>query len=333
MTSYRMRWKRRRLLWRSWRSRHQLTSVADRTAQIGRRDVVAVMTVRNEQPRLAYFYKHYRALGVTHFLVVDNQSDDGTFEFLRDQQDTSVWRTDHSYRGSRFGVDWMTWLQMKYCHRIWSLTLDADELLVYAHHDTRSLTQLTKWLEDQGRSVFGAMMLDLYPRGALGEQTDNLGENPLDHLQWFDAGQYRSMRQQPAQNLWVQGGARERVFFQRDTRRSPTLNKIPLIKWDRSFAYLNSCHSALPPRLNHGYDGPGSDDPSGVLLHTKFLPNVVGKAREDMERRQHFSNPAAMKDYYDTVLDNPRMWTPESTKYEDWRQLEALGLMSSGGWN
>nr|WP_299600665.1 glycosyltransferase family 2 protein [uncultured Tateyamaria sp.] len=327
-----MRWKRRRLLWRSWRSRHQLTCIADRTALIGRNDLVAVMTLRNELQRLPHFFEYYRALGVSHFLVIDNHSDDGTADFLADQPDTSVWWTPSSYRAARFGVDWMTWLQMRYCSGLWSLMLDADELLVYAHHETRSLAELTQWLEAQGRSVFGTMMLDLYPRQPLGHQEYNIGEDPLHCVQWFDSGPYRAQRQLPVHNLWVQGGVRERVFFQNAPQRSPTLNKIPLIKWHHSFAYLNSCHSALPPRLNREFDGPGSDMPSGVLLHTKFLPDIVEKAREDRSRQQHFAEPNAMLGYYDAILDHPCMWTPESVKYEGWQQLEALGLMSSGGW-
>ena len=51
---------------------------------------------------------HYRRLGVDHFLVIDNGSDDGSFEQLADQPDVSLWRTEARYRAARFGVDWLT---------------------------------------------------------------------------------------------------------------------------------------------------------------------------------------------------------------------------------
>ena len=278
--AYRLRWKRRRLLWRSFRGRSQLTARADRTGRIGAHDILAVATVRNEISRLPWFLEYYRRLGVDHFLVVDNGSDDGTAELLAQQPDVSLWQTWHGYRASRFGLDWMTWLQMKYAHRHWTLMVDADELLVYAHHETRSLHDLTRWLDQQGLGVFGAHMLDLYPKGRLDAQTYEPGTDPTRVVNWFDAGPYRAQRQHPMGNLWVQGGARERVFFAQEPRRSPTLNKIPLVRWNRRFAYVNSSHSALPRHLNFAYDGPGGSAPSGVLLHTKFLPEVVGKSDE-----------------------------------------------------
>ncbi|SLN69696.1 hypothetical protein TRL7639_04065 [Falsiruegeria litorea R37] len=330
--AYRLRWKRRRLLWKSFRSRHGLRVMADRTGQIRPNDILVVMTVRNEMSRLPYFLQYYRDLGVGHFLVVDNTSSDGTDLMLAEQSDVSLWQTADSYRAARFGLNWMTWLQRKYAHGHWCLMVDADELLVYAHHNIRPLPELTAWLEARGTTVFGALMLDLYPKGELNAQSYAPGADPLETINWFDVGPYRSQRQMPLGNLWTQGGARERVFFADEPRRSPTLNKIPLVKWHRSYAYVNSCHSILPPPLNRAYDGPGDNRASGVLLHTKFLPEVVSKSAIEKERAQHFHTPQDFDGYYDSVAAAPQMWTENSHQFRDWQQLEQLGLMSSGGW-
>nr|WP_171233548.1 glycosyltransferase family 2 protein [Ruegeria sp. HKCCA4812] len=330
---YRLRWKRRRLLWRSLRSRHQLTCQKDQTSRIQRGEILAFVTLRNEIIRLPWFFRHYRALGVDHFLIVDNGSDDGSSEYLQDQPDVSVWRTHSSYRGSRFGLDWLTWLQMRYGHRHWCLMVDADELLVYAHCDTRSLHDLTTWLDRHGKIGFGTLMLDLYPKGPLGDAAYDPDTDPTNLLCWFDAGPYRAQRQSPMGNLWVQGGARERMFFTQTRQRSPTLNKIPLMRWSRRYAYVNSCHSALPRRLNETYDGPGGDSPSGVLLHTKFLPDVIEKSNTEKQRRQHFHDPDQFGPYYDGIINQPDMWTPQSVRYTGWSQLEQLGLMNGGGWD
>lgn len=327
-----MRWRRRGLLWRSFRSRHHLTSVVDRTADIARQGVIVVMTLRNEITRLPYTLAHYRNLGVRHFLIVDNDSTDGSAQYLAEQGDVSLWRTAQSYRAARFGLDWMTWLQIRYAHERWCLMVDADELLIYAHHDRRDLDDLTGWLETQGRDVFGAHMLDVYPKGPLSEQSYIPGQNPMEVLQWFDAGPHRVRRQAPLGNLWVQGGVRERVFFQGRPRRAPTLNKIPLVRWSRRYAYVNSCHSALPARLNHGYDGPEGEAPSGVLLHTKFLPEIVAKSETEKQRKQHFHRPAEFDHYYDEIAASPDLWTAESQRYCGWQKLCDLGLMNAGGW-
>ncbi len=283
--------------------------------------------------RLAFFLSHYRRLGVKHFLIVDNDSDDGSAELLADQPDVSLWQTGHSYRDARFGLDWATWLQMKYAHDHWSLLVDADEILIYAHHETRSLTDLTNWLDGRQQMAFGALMLDMYPKGPVGDQVYIPGHNPIDVLNWFDPAPYRAVRQEPMGNLWVQGGARERFFFSEQPHRSPTLNKLPLVRWNRRYCYVNSSHSILPPSLNGMYDGPGGTAPSGVLLHNKFLPEVVSKSSIEKDRQQHFVKPRDYEGYYDRINANPDLWHEGAMKLVDWQQLEACGLMNSGAWS
>ena len=328
----RMRWKRRRLLWRSFRSRHALPSVIDRTGSVSSDAILLVCILRNERMRLPFFLQHYRDLGVDHFLMIDNDSDDGSREYLLDQQDVSLWHTTASYRAARFGLDWLTWLQMRYAHGHWCVMADVDELLVYGSDEKTNLRGLTSWLDRNNQPAFGALMLDLFPKGALDQQSYAAGQDPRDVLNWFDAAPFRATRQRPIGNLWVQGGTRERVFHTDVPRRSPTLNKLPLVKWNRRWAYVNSCHSILPVRLNFLYDGPGGDRVSGALLHTKFLPEIVAKSETEKERGQHFHAPQEFDGYYDQIIASPDLWHESATQYEGPSQLEKLGLIRSGDW-
>lgn len=334
--SYRMRLKRRRLLLRSIRSRRQLTDVTNRTDRIRPGQVLAFTVLRNEAQRLPFFLEHYRRLGVGHFLMVANDCTDGSVDYLSDQPDVSVWTTDASYKSARFGVDWLTWLQFRHGHGAWCLTVDADEILIYPHHEDRDLVALTQHLDRSGAQALGALMLDLYPKGPLGSGTVDAQSTPIEALPWFDAQPYRAVRQQPMQNLWLQGGARERVFFPTNPSRGPTLNKLPLVKWSRRFAYANSTHTILPPRLNMEWAGPpavsGTKQLSGVLLHTKFLPGVIARSEEEKSRREHFGQPDQFDAYYDAIGEAPDLWHAGSTRFENWQQLEKLGLMSSGDW-
>lgn len=113
--------------------------------------VLLFATVRNEALRLPYWLAYYRALGVTHVLIVDNDSTDGISELLAGEIDVSVWSAKHSYKASRYGVDWLTCLQFKYGHGRWCLTVDADEALVYPGSNDRSLNELRTFLD---RTVF-----------------------------------------------------------------------------------------------------------------------------------------------------------------------------------
>ncbi len=331
-TAYRMRQKRRRLLFRALRKRRQLVCVVDRSGQITADAVLAFSTMRNEIIRLPYFLEYYRKLGVAHFLIVDNDSDDGTGEYLADQPDVSLWHTTHSYKLSRFGVDWLTWLQIKFGHGHWCLTVDADEILIYPHCDTRPLKALTDWLDQAKIPSFGTMMLDMYPKGALDAQTYQAGQDPFQILRWFDGDNYRSQMQPELQNLWIQGGVRERVFFADRPERAPTMNKTPLVKWNRRYAYVSSTHSLLPRRLNQVFDLGGTGKTTGVLLHNKFLHMVADKSREEKHRQEHFENSSQYDTYYDSLTQSPDLWCAASYQYDGWQQLEAMGLLSKGAW-
>jgi hypothetical protein len=327
---YKLRLKRRRLLWRSFRARHALKHLSG--DEIPNTGVLVFSVVRNEMSRLPYFLEFYRTAGVSHFLFVDNDSNDGTGDYLKAQTDCSVWQTSAPYRDARFGLDWLTWLMMRHGHGRWCLMVDADELLVYAGDDQHSIADLSAQLDRQGYQGFGAFMLDLYPDGPLGTQTYEAGQDPREVLTHFDGAPYRAERQEPKGNLWMQGGVRERAFFAEQPERSPTLNKIPLMKWQRSFAWTNSCHAVLPRHLNFIYDGIGSQMPSGALLHTKFLPEIVEKSETERQRGQHFHAPDLFHDYYQSIQDKPNLMGANSIRYSGPDQLAELGLVSSGAW-
>ena len=315
------------------RKRNQLRMRMDRTAGIGSGDILAFCCLRNEMPRLPHFLAHYRDLGVNHFLCVDNGSDDGSAAYLMAQHDVSLWSTDYSYRLSRFGMDWLGWLQLRFGHGHWCLTVDADEILILPYHGERRLPDLTAWLDRQGLPSFGALMIDLYPKGPVGDQPDQTPGDPLQQLPFFDHDNLRSVWHPVYDNLWIQGGVRDRVFFGEEPARAPTLNKTPLVKWHRRYAYVSSTHQILPRRLHDVFGGGGTERTTGALLHTKFLSGIVGKSEEELLRRQHFENSALYVKYHETLAENPDLWHPGACRYEGWRQLVDLGLMSTGGWS
>jgi hypothetical protein len=327
-----MRIRRKRRILRSIRKSRELNVVQDHTGRIRPGDILLVSTMRNEQVRLPYFLHYYRELGVDHFLFVDNDSQDGTLDYLAGQPDISVWHTDASYKRSTFGVDWMNWLKRKYAHGHWTLVVDPDEFFIYPFCDTRPIRALTDWLENSAIRSFSAMLLDVYPKGRLDEIPYQPGQNPMEIASWFDSGNYTIKRNATYGNLWIQGGPRSRVFFADAPQKAPALNKIPLVKWDRKFAYVSSTHTLLPRGLNQVYDDWGGEKASGILLHTKFLNTFTSKAEEELQRGQHYAGSAEYKAYAEHLREQPELWCKWSEKYINWRQLEILGLMSKGNW-
>ena len=330
--SYRLRLQRKRWRIRAFRKRRDLRPVTNRTESIRPSDLLVFSTQRNEGVRLPYFLQYYRDMGVNHFLIVDNDSTDGSLDYLSRQTDVSVWTTTASYKRSRFGVDWMNWLLNSYGHGHWTLTVDPDELFLYPFCDTRPLRALTDWLDASSIKSFSAMLLDMYPKGRLDQQPYSPGQDPLEIANWFDAGNYTIQRNPRFGNLWIQGGPRARVFFKDKPELAPALNKIPLVRWDRRYAYVSSTHNLLPRGLNLVYDEWGGEKASGVLLHTKFLDTFTQKAEEELTRKQHYGASREYLAYAEGVQDNPDLWCKWSERFINWRQLEILGLMSKGNW-
>lgn len=327
-----MRVRRKRRLLRCLRKSRELRSVQNNTAAIRPGDVLLVSTVRNEKIRLPYFLRYYRDMGIDHFLIVDNDSTDGTLAYLSGQSDVSVWHTTHSYKSATYGVDWMNWLKRTYAHGHWVLVVDPDEFFIYPFCDTRPIQALTDWLDNSSIRSFSAMLVDLYPKGKIDETPYVEGQNPLDITNWFDSGNYTIKKNPDYGNLWIQGGPRSRVFFSDQPKKAPALNKIPLVKWNKRYAYVSSTHALLPRGLNQVYEEWGGEKASGALLHTKFLDTFTQKAAEELTRKQHYSNSIEYTAYAESVKSQPELWCKWSEKYINWRQLEILGLMSKGNW-
>ena len=327
-----MRLRRKHAKIRSYRKGLSLRSVVDRTDAIKPGQVLLFSTLRDEHIRLPYFLAYYRDLGVGHFLIVDNGSTDGGAEYLADQPDVSLWQTNASYKNARFGVDWLNRLQGKYGHGHWTLVVDPDELFVYPFCDTRPIRALTDWLDGSAVRSFGAMLLDMYPKGPIDAVPYARGQNPIEIASWFDPGNYMIEKNRKFGNLWIQGGPRARVFFPDRPEQAPALNKIPLVKWDRRYTYVSSTHTLLPRGLNLVYDEWGGETASGVLLHAKFLDTFTRKAEEELTRRQHYRASVEYKAYVENLKTTPELWCKWSEKYINWRQLEILGLMSKGNW-
>ena len=60
-------------------------------------DLLAVGCLRNERLRLPGFLEHHRRMGVNRFLLIDNNSDDGSTEFLSLQKDVCLFHTSERF--------------------------------------------------------------------------------------------------------------------------------------------------------------------------------------------------------------------------------------------
>jgi hypothetical protein len=326
----------------------------------GRRDgaisgeIRAFSTCRNERLRLPAFLEHYRGLGVNRFFIVDNDSSDGTRQYLAEQPDVHLFLTAARHSESNSGADWMNALLAEFGIGSWCVTVDIDELLVFPGSEQTPLGSLTDYLDRSGYDALACLLLDLYPASQLSVCSYSPSDNLLAAAPYFDPGPYKRMPVDQCPGVHISGGMRERVFYSefcgrglgakiydalfyrvalrtpilRDMPwlnewrrpRPPCLTKVPLVRWNQQSRYLASTHWVSPMIV--------APD-TGVLLHFKFLQDVHARVVHEVARGGHTYEASEYARYAESLRRDPdlTLMYEGSTRFEGTMQLVRLGLM------
>ena len=308
-------------------------------------EIRLVGAVRNEILRLPYFLQYYRQLGVKRFFFADNDSSDGTTAFMLAQPDCHVFYTEGNYLAAHCGVDWQNSLLDAYGDGHWIVLADADECLVYPGSETRKLPDFTAWLDKQGYAGISTLLLDMYANQPLASINYQPGENFLNTAAYFDRdytwvrrlgfpdrepiGGPRTRLCFPSQNtpqllprLWIRmkmRGARwlkKLGFHCKVEQCAPYVFKVPLVKWQRGYAFVTS------HRLNRIPLAPVT----GALLHFKYFQDFAARVQDVVDRKCH---PGEYQSYAQYLVKNSTfsMAYSGSTRYENTQQLVRLGLI------
>ncbi|WP_281930303.1 glycosyltransferase family 2 protein [Roseibium album] len=299
--------------------------------------VVAVVLAYNEALRFPHFLQHYRQLGVAQFVVVDNNSADGTRALLSDCDDVSVIRTDRPYRDHK--SDWRQLICERYLEDRWVIFPDVDELFVYPGWPDRSIIDLVHYLDAGQYQALFCPMVDMYPKGALADLKYAEGDNFIDACPYFDGtgyrycplkGSHRKRYKTPSRQVF--GGTRERLFHQ-DAKRPSTYFERALLKHFFSMRsnapetsigrladhlvfklvkdalpYTAAIQSKIPLikwrgdfKFSGGVHGIDKQirvaSDWGALLHFKYLDDFQSKVAEAIDRKQHTANAGHYLDY------------------------------------
>ncbi len=283
-------------------------------------EIRAFLVVRNEALRLPDTLSHHRALGVSRFFVVDNGSSDGTVDFLLSQPDVHLFSTADSFAASKFGMDWIHGLLDAHGDGQWTLIIDADELLVFPGFESVALPRVCDHLGRLGAQGLFCMLLDMYPDGPLKNVGYRAGDSLIKACPWFDPAPYRTVQAGAFPHVQLYGGVRERVFGFSGAV-TPTVSKVPLVKWHRGMRFLNCTHALTPIALAQM---------TGALLHFKFLDDFHDRAITEAARGEHYAGGQEYRIYAQLLARNPALSlrNQNSVRLESSRQLVELGLMA-----
>lgn len=130
-------------------------------------DVVLLAPVQNGAYYLDAFFAHYRAMGVKHFVFLDNGSTDDTLDRIRAEPGTVIdhcplplGHYEHLMRG---------YLAQTYGRDRWCLYVDMDEVLDFEGRETHGIQALTRYMAAQGHTAMMAQMLEMFPKAPLAE--------------------------------------------------------------------------------------------------------------------------------------------------------------------
>lgn len=335
---------------------HILTRLDNRFLPPVQPDEVRLFSViRNEMLRLPDFISHYRKLGVHRFIFVDNNSSDGSKEWLLQQPDCHVFHTDAAYSAACSGIEWTNQLLALYGTGHWCLIADADELLIYPACEQVKLPEFCRFLDEEGAETFFTFLLDMYPEGDLAEaQSDG---RPLIEVSPFFDRDYTFVDRihlrgpAPFPRQEVIGGPRTRCFYRDQgahsfTRRlfmhiiergisflrrhsipmpyirlkATPLFKLPLIKWKSGLSLTASTHCLQPVPLS---------SVSGVLLHFKFLSDFDARVKTAVQHGQFAQNSIEYKQYLKKMEAVRHLMYAGSLRYTSSQDVVKAGLMHS----
>jgi hypothetical protein len=243
---------------------------------------ILISVVKNEMKRIPAFINHYRKLGIKHFVILDNNSNDGTLEWLLDQKDCDVYFTKEEYSTIKREA-WINRLLSYYGFNQWYLIVDSDEHFVYPGMESTNINDLILFLEKNGHNRVRSIMLDMYSREDISLINENIDNDYVRTNSYFDVDTYKVSNENFG--IMVTGGPRERIFG-----LDVYLTKHPLFYFEVGDIQGHS-HYQYPYKKNKSLPC------FSALLHYKFLGSDLEKYRKRAQSGSFYNGSIEYKKY------------------------------------
>lgn len=285
-------------------------------------NIILICLVKNDLKRLKEFYKYYINLGIVNFTFIDNGSTDGTFEYLEQLENISLFRVYEKYSTIRRQA-WISKIMAYYGYNKWFLILDSDEFLVYNECEQRKVNELLEKLMIEKNTRIRALMIDMYSDGVFLEDKKG-SEKFAEEYCYFDSDTYNIEKHKHFE--LVTGGMRKRVFGKYENI-NPFLIKYPIIYYEKGDIQYNS-HYSYPFYKNFNINI------NLVLLHYKFLPEDLEKIKNRVKEKNYALGSIEYNAYLKAYKTNEklRLKYEKSNKYTNSKDLKKIKLINSIKW-
>ena len=149
---------------------------------------ILIVVVKDDLLRMRLLFSHYRRLGVSQFVILDNGSTDGTAAFCASQPDTRVYHVATPYEGNR-KEGWVERVIRSIGVNRWYIVADSDELLDYPGSESHSVQALIQAQLALGNRRLYGYMLDMYADSTL-YSVDCAPEDIPQKFCFFDVDTY-----------------------------------------------------------------------------------------------------------------------------------------------
>ena len=249
------------------------------------RSPIVILCVKNDLARLKMLVRHYRAAGVEKFAILDNNSTDGTFEWMTEQPDIDVYRTTEKYQ-TAVKEGWINRLVSYYGLNRWYIPTDSDELAVWIGMEKHDVRELVAYAERNGFQRLKALTLDTYTDKELFSKSDDIRRD----YRFVDSDSYFEKEVRAGTHTIRQffGGPRNRLMG-----ITVPLSKYPLSYFSDGTISV-SAHFLYPHELNN-------DVPCCLgILHYKFIDKDLQEFRKRAASNSGFSSNGL---HYKKMLD------------------------------
>lgn len=266
---------------------------------------VVICAEKNNLIYLKELLPYYRNLGVSHFVFIDNDSNDQSYNFLLKQEDVTLFKAPYKFNGLR-KVGWKLQALATIGLNHWYLWLDSDEFIVYKHMEEKNLCEYIEELDKRKVINVGGFMLDMYPDDEIMNGKNN--DDFITNYKYFDKdNQYYVFNND---NLF--GGMRNRTLGLNNIR----LDKTPLIYCKEDNLPFGN-HDTLKKRI-------GITNNFGcVLKHYKFIPNSKDIfIKRATANDSGYANKTAQEKYANLIEKN--LMCDLSQEYKDSSSLDVF---------